>query len=111
MVNSLHLRNSEKAVIVAASKLSLLERFKWVVDARMHTSMLHVMGILGTHPCFPMYLLMPLMKHWSNGDLHAEKGKPVSTWEDHRCVTYNLIIMGWSLLAPPSQATHSSSAV
>jgi len=40
MVNSLHLRNPENAVMAVASKLSLLHRFGWVVDARMHARML-----------------------------------------------------------------------
>ena len=61
MVNSPHLRNPENAVMAAASKLSLLHRFGWVVDARMHARMSWVIGILGMHSCSPMYLLIPLM--------------------------------------------------
>src|SRR5882724_3203856 len=45
MVNSPHLRKPDKVVIVVASKLSLLDRFQWVVDARMHARTSHVMGI------------------------------------------------------------------
>ena len=111
MVNSPHLRKPEKVVIVVSLKLSWLDRFGWVVDARMCTRTWHVMGILGVHLHSPMYLLMPLMMCWSKSDSHPWKGSPVSTWVDCRCVTYNLIVLGWSLLAPPSQATHLSSTV
>src|SRR5882724_2779180 len=86
MVNSPHLRNPEKAVVIAASKLSRPLRFRWVADASMHTSTLHVMGSLGDLSHSPMYLLMTLMRHWSIGDSHAEKGRPASMWADCRCV-------------------------
>src|SRR5882724_10990430 len=86
VVNSPYLRNPEKAVVMVASKLSRLLRFRWVADVSMHASMLHVMGSLGDLLCSPMYLLMPLMRRWSIGDSHVEKGRPVSTWADHRCV-------------------------
>src|SRR5882724_6426870 len=86
VVNSPHLRNPEKAVVMAASKLSRPLRFGWVANASMHASTLHVMGSLGDLSRSPMYLLMPLMRHWSIGDSHAEKGRPTSTWADCRCV-------------------------
>ena len=111
MVNSPHLRNHENAVVAAASKLSLLHRFRWVIDAKMCTRTSQVIGILGIRLHSPMYLLMPLMTYWSKGDSHAENGSPALTWADHRCITYDLIVLGWSLLAPPSQVTHSSSTV
>jgi len=70
-----------------------------------------LMGSLGTCSCSLIYLLMPLMMCWTNGESHAEKDRPASMWADHRCVTYDLIVLGWSLLAPPSQVTHLSSMV
>src|SRR5882724_3861021 len=83
VVNFLHLRNPEKAVVITASKLSWPLRFGWVADASMCASTLCVMGSLGDLSCSPMYLLMPLMRSWSIGDSHAEKGRSVSTWADH----------------------------
>ena len=94
MVNSPHLRNPENVVMAVASKLSLLHRFRWVVDARMCTRMSWVIGILGIRLCSPMYLLMPLMTFCSKGNSHAENGNPASTWVDCRCVTYDLIVLG-----------------
>ena len=85
-VNSLHLRNPEKAVVVAASKLSWPTIFGWVADVSMRASMLLVMGRLGDLWHSPMYLLMPLMRCWSIGKSHAEKGRPTSMWADHRWV-------------------------
>ena len=111
MVNSPHLRKAENAVMVAASKLSWPERLECVMVARMCTSTSHVISSLGMHSRCPMYLLMPLMTLWRRGDSHAENGRPVSMWADHRWVMYDLIVLGWSCLTPPSQATHSSSAV
>src|SRR5882672_3383971 len=79
IVNSPHMRNPEKAVVTAASILSLLDRVVWVADARMRVRTSCVMGNLGLHSCSPMYLLMPLMTHWSIGDSHAENDRPAST--------------------------------
>ena len=46
-VNSLHLRNPEKAVVLAASKLSWMSQDKWAVCSRTQLSTSHVMGSLG----------------------------------------------------------------
>src|SRR5882724_9400300 len=85
-VNSPHLRKPENAVVVVASKLSRPLRFGWVADASMRASTSHVIGSLGDLLRSPMYLLMPLMRHWSIGYSHAEKFRHASMWADRRCV-------------------------
>src|SRR5882724_2100278 len=64
-VNSPHLRNPEKAVIVSASKLRQSPSDEWVAAPRIHLSTSHVMGILGLHSLSHMYLLIPRMTCWS----------------------------------------------
>ena len=93
VVNSPHLRNPQNVVMAVALKLSLLHRFGWVVGSRMCARMSWVIGILGICSCSPMYLLMPLMTHWSKGDSHAENGNPALTWADRRSVTYDLFVL------------------
>jgi len=94
--------------VTSASKLSLLDKFEWTAEASMLASTSHMMGNLGFHFHSPMYLLMPLMMRWSIGDSHAENDRPASMWADCRYVMYDLMVLGCSLLAPPSHATHSS---
>jgi len=105
-VNSPHLRNPEKAAMLSASKLSRLSQDKWAVCSRTQLSTSHVMGSLGQCYFSPMYILIPLMTHWSREDLHAVNARSASTWADHKWVTYDLIVLGWRCLTPPSHVTH-----
>src|SRR5882724_10821316 len=76
IVNSPHLRKPANAVVTAASILSLLDKVGCVTDARMRARTSRVIGSLGMRSRSPMYLLMPLMTLWSNGDSHAENDRP-----------------------------------
>jgi len=45
------------------------------------------------------------------GKLTCCKARSASTWVEHKWVTYDLIILGWRCLTPPSHVTHSMTAV
>src|SRR5882672_12696643 len=75
VVNYPHLRNPMKAMVTEASKLRCPSREAWVEVSSNCLSMAQVIGILGFLSQSPMYLLIPLMMHWSRGYFQAENGR------------------------------------